>query len=317
VEHVQIRRQPLDAFDHRRPPAVHEKVATLSTESIASSSPPAAETAERCTSCGALLATDQRYCLQCGERHVPVSDFLRAGSSPAAQHSTPAGSSPPAFPPAGSIAGAAQHPRNNMLSVIAGVGVLLLAMGVGVLIGRAGQSKQAAAPAEVITVGASTAAGTRPAEEALTDDWPSGTKGYTVQLEKLPSEGTTVKAVEQAKTEAGTKGASSVGGLKSEDFSSLTSGSYIIYSGIYHKRAEAQKALGDLKKKFPGATVIEISNGSDGSGSKASTGSKGGSGVGASESNPAPPSVLESLKSSKGKSYEEKSKALPDVVSTG
>jgi hypothetical protein len=212
--------------------------------------------------------------------------------------------------------GAAQPPRNNTLSVIAGVGVLLLAMGVGVLIGRAGQSKQAAPPAEVITVGASTGAGISTPEETLTDDWPSGTKGYTVQLEKLPSEGTTVKAVEQAKTEDATKGASSVGALGSGDFSSLASGSYIIYSGVYHQRVVAQKALAGLKKKFPGATVIEVSKDAGSTGAKGSS-SKGGSGSGASENNPAPPSVLESLKSSKGKSYEEKSKALPDVVSTG
>jgi hypothetical protein len=36
--------------------------------------------------------------------------------------------------------------------------------------------------------------------------------------------------------------------------------------------------------------------------------------VGSSEAHPAPPSVLEGLSKSKGKSYEEKSKNLPDVV---
>lgn len=49
--------------------------------------------------------------------------------------------------------------RGNTVTVIAGVGVLLLAMGVGVLIGRSGNSKPAAAPAPVISVaqpGAST-----------------------------------------------------------------------------------------------------------------------------------------------------------------
>jgi hypothetical protein len=244
-----------------------------------------------------------------------MSDFLSKGPPSAPPQSpTPAGSVPPGYPPTRS----AQQSRNNMLSVIAGVGVLLLAMGVGVLIGRSGQStKQAAAPTEVITVGSTAGAGTGAAEEALSDDWPSGTKGYTVQLEKLPSEGTTVKAVEQAKTADGAKGASSVGALKSEDFTSLTSGSYIVYSGVYHKRAEAQKALVGLKKKFPAATVIEVSNGSGGTGSKGAAGSKGGSGAGSSVTNPAPASVLESEKSGKGKSYEEKSKALPDVVSTG
>ncbi len=38
---------------------------------------------------------------------------------------------------------------------------------------------------------------------------------------------------------------------------------------------------------------------------------------GSSESHPAPPTVLKNLKGAKGKSYEEKSKNLPDVVETG
>ena len=107
-----------------------------------------------------------------------------------------------------------------------------------------------------------------------------------------------------------------MGALKSEDFTSLPAGSYIVYSGVYHKRSEAQNALGALKKKFPAAKVIEVSSSSKSSaGANGSTGS--GSGAGNSVNHPAPPSVLESLKGTKGKSYEEKSKALPDVVSTG
>jgi hypothetical protein len=264
--------------------------------------------------CGAPLAPDQRYCLQCGERRAPVSAFLRG-----AEPNTPSAPlSPPTIgPPLTTLPAGGARRNNNTLTVIAGVGVLLLAMGVGVLIGRAGGSKQVQAPAEVITVGSSAGSGatTGAAEETFTDDWPSGTKGYTVQLEKLP-EGTTAKAVETAKTEETSKGAGSVGALKSEDFTSITGGGYIVYSGVYHKRSEAQKALGGLKKKFPAAKVIEVSNSSkSGTGAGGSVGS--GSGAGSSVSHPAPPSVLESLKGAKGKSYEEKSKALPDVVSTG
>jgi hypothetical protein len=46
-------------------------------------------------------------------------------------------------------------------------------------------------------------------------------------------------------------------------------------------------------------------------------GARGTSGAGSSLNHPAPSSVLESLSTSKGKSYEEKSKNLPNVVSTG
>jgi len=136
-----------------------------------------------------------------------------------------------------------------------------------------------------------------------------------VQLETLPEEGTTSKAVEQAKTAEEAKGASSVGALKSEDFSSLKAGSFIVYSGVFHTHAQAEKAFGGLKGKFAAAKVIKVSNGGSGGSGSASGG--GSAGAGSSLSHPASPSVLKSLSKSKGKSYEEQSKNLPNVVSTG
>ncbi len=239
--------------------------------------------------------------------HPPSQGATRASASGA----------PPTSPPAALLAPTTGSPqRNNTLTVIAGVGVLLLAMGVGVLIGRAGASKQSAAPAQVITLASPTSSGTStgPSEASFTGDWPSGTSGYTVQLQTLPQSGTAVSAVEAAKSSASAKGAKAVGALKSEEFSSLTAGSYVIYSGDYHKKPEAERALGGLKKSFPGAKVIKVSNGE--SGSSGSGGSSSGA-AGSSESHPAPATVLEKLKGTKGKSYEEKSKNLPDVVETG
>jgi hypothetical protein len=191
-------------------------------------------------------------------------------------------------------------------------------MGVGVLIGRSSSPRQSAAPAQVISVSSTPSGGaaTAPSAEAsFSDDWPSGTTGYTVELQTLPQSATSVSAVEAAKSAASAKGAKGVGALKSEDFSSLTAGTYVIYSGVYHKKAEAEKALPGLSKSFPGAKVISVSNGAASSSSGGSSSSSGASG--SSESHPAPPSVLNSLKSAKGKSYEEKSKNLPDVVETG
>ena len=264
--------------------------------------------AAACASCGAPLAPDQRYCLECGERRVPMSSVL-AGGRPGGQGQWAAPAGP--RPPAGSGPADPAEPRNGTLAVIAGVGVLLLAMGVGVLIGRSSASRQSAAPAQVISVASGGGAGTSTTaanEGPFTGDWPSGTKGYTVQLQTLPQAGTTVSALETAKSQATAKGAKAVGALKSDEFSSLTAGSYVIYSGVYHKRSEAQKALGGLKKSFPGASVVEVSSGSS---------SSGAGGSGSSITHPAPATVLEGLKSAKGKSYEEKSKNLPNVVSTG
>jgi hypothetical protein len=238
----------------------------------------------------------------------------------------PLRSEAPSAPPvaSGPPSAGAGGQRNATLTVIAGVGVLLLAMGVGVLIGRSAAPKQSAAPAQVISVAAPTGAGTgagASSEASFTSDWPAGSTGFTVQLQTLSQSGASVSVVEAAKTAASAKGAKAVGALKSEEFSSLSAGSYVIYSGVYHNKAEAETALGGLKKSFPSAQVISVSNGGSGSssgGGASSSGAAGASGgAGSSPSHPAPPSVLKSLKGAKGKSYEEKAKNLPDVVETG
>jgi hypothetical protein len=287
------------------------------------------------------MTPDQRYCLECGERRAVMSSVLHGGPPLRSESEPDASASPPARPPESAItrSGADDRPRGSALSVIAGVGVLLLAMGVGVLIGRSSATTKTPA-AQVITVsapgsssaaGAGTGTGGETTTASFTSNWPSGTSGYTVQLQTLPQSGTQVSAVEAAKTAASAKGAKSVGALKSEEFSSLGGSNYVIYSGVYHKRAEAQKALKGLKKSFPTATVIKVSNGGEGSSSSASEGSsssehstpseQGGlshhSGVGYSLSKPAPPSVVKKESTKKGQSYEQESKNLPNVISTG
>jgi hypothetical protein len=86
---------------------------------------------ERCPSCGDPIAADQRYCLRCGlrcgEPRLPFMNavtFMDAMRQPAA--------APPAPPKK------KQRRLSPNAALIAGVGTLLLAMGVGVLIGRSG-----------------------------------------------------------------------------------------------------------------------------------------------------------------------------------
>jgi hypothetical protein len=272
------------------------------------------------------LAEDQRYCLQCGERAAPMSSVLLAGpplgaraqAAPGATPPSPQGPpgvSPPRPPGSGEDAG-----RGNALTVIAGVGVLLLAMGIGVLIGRSTHSKPSGAAPQVISVQSSTPSAGAPAAEPFTDDWPVGSGGYTVQLQTLPVASTQVSAVETAKADAEGKGAKSVGALKTDDFAGMTAGNYVIYAGKYKNKAEAEKALPGLKKSFPGASVLHVGVSGAGKSSDQGAGAKSGSGssgVGSDAKHPAPPSVVESLKSKSGKSYEEQSKNLPNVVSTG
>jgi len=295
---------------------------TVSTESIAST-PQITAASVSCASCGAPLADDQRYCLQCGERTAPPSSVLLGGPPSQATAVQPSAALvPPGFPPPG-VPGAQGdgERRGNAVTIIAGVGVLLLAMGVGVLIGRSSASKSSAPVSPVINLATAPASPgpSTTGEAAFTSDWPAGTNGYTIQLQTLPSAGTALSAVEAGKSAATAKGAKSVGALKSEEFASLPAGNYIVYSGVYSKQAEASKALKGVKKSFPTASVIHVSTGAakSTSGSSSTTTPAAKSGVGSSESNPAPPSVIENLHKHKGKSYEEESKNLPNVVSTG
>jgi hypothetical protein len=95
---------------------------------------------DQCASCGAPLAPDQRYCVQCGQRRGQAR--LPVAQATAVEHQAPA----------------ARHRAARMTgntTLIAGIGTLLLAMGVGVLIGRSGQrttSGRASAPVQVVTV---------------------------------------------------------------------------------------------------------------------------------------------------------------------
>lgn len=102
-----------------------------------SSSPPAAQPSpfsavgERCPSCQARVAADQRYCLECGRRRgdprLPFMDAVSFMDGAARKRHE----QPPASPPR-------RLRVSANASLIAGVGTLVLAMGVGVLIGRSG-----------------------------------------------------------------------------------------------------------------------------------------------------------------------------------
>jgi hypothetical protein len=119
-----------------------------------------ATTGDRCVSCGTPLSSDQRYCVACGERRGKPRFSLPAGGS--------AGSLPSSDTAATTVTAPPPPPRapraSSGTTIVAGVGTLLLAMGVGVLIGRDSANNvntrpvQAAAPT-VIHVGGGTGSG--------------------------------------------------------------------------------------------------------------------------------------------------------------
>jgi hypothetical protein len=122
-------------------------MAPAATQPEAPSPPPAtaathslvATTSEQCPSCGVHVAPDQRYCLacgaRCGEPRLPIMDavtFMDAMKQP-----RDAAAPPPQRP---------QRRVSSNMALFATIGVLLLAMGVGVLIGRSGNHSVASAP---------------------------------------------------------------------------------------------------------------------------------------------------------------------------
>jgi hypothetical protein len=110
---------------------------------------------DSCPNCGARMAADQRYCLNCGHRRgeprLPFMDavvFMESMSAPGGAAGTPP---PPPSEPKSS------NRMNANAALIAGVATLVLAIGVGFLIGRAGHDNgsnaAAEAPIKVIEVG--------------------------------------------------------------------------------------------------------------------------------------------------------------------
>lgn len=110
---------------------------------------------EPCRECGAPLAADQRYCLNCGRRRgEPRIDFRQyEAPAPQSPESTP---SPPAE----------EKPTRDYtpLAAVGGIAVLGVMLLIGVLIGK-GEGGTAAAPAPVVLQGGEAGSGETAADE--------------------------------------------------------------------------------------------------------------------------------------------------------
>jgi hypothetical protein len=119
-----------------------------------------------CPSCGAALAEDQRYCLNCGQRSgEPRVDFrqhldqkataAKEPAAPADGAGAPAAVAPVAPPPP-------EKPQRDYapLAAASGIAVLGIMLLIGVLIGRGtGGGEESAGAPQVITVGAAESSG--------------------------------------------------------------------------------------------------------------------------------------------------------------
>ncbi len=220
------------------------------------------ETGDVCAVCATPLDVDQRYCLECGTRRgdarLPFEQYL-PGSTPAEAAADGAGTPPPQ-------AAAARGNEPSPIGAVIGVALLGTMLLLGVLLGRGGDDN-AAAPAPVVQVGEGTAAtagsggggAATVADTKVVSEWPDGKDGWTVELGTLPKDGTTAADVDATEKDLTGQGAKDLGVLDSDLYPSLPAGSYIVYSGVYDTKADADKALKALGSGFPDAQVVEVS----------------------------------------------------------
>ncbi len=178
---------------------------------------------EPCRACGAALAADQRYCLNCGERRGgPRIDFRRQLGSDRA-HGAENGRPQPQAAPAPNVAEGGERPQRDYapLAAVGGIAVLGLMLLVGVLIGR-GDGSGDAAPAQVVVPGVEAKQGNE-------------------------SEPTAEKAVPKRKAAPKKAAAPSKSARKADDAAALTTG------GQGGGPVEASdEALQELEEKSPG-----------------------------------------------------------------
>ena len=110
---------------------------------------------DKCSNCGAAMADDQRYCIECGTRRGKGRYAMVSSGSSSTM-----------------VAGGYSSPPRSWLtansSLLLGVAVLLIAMGVGVLIGRASNSSTPKAGSQVIKIEGSAPASSAPATAPTT-----------------------------------------------------------------------------------------------------------------------------------------------------
>jgi hypothetical protein len=217
---------------------------------------PPPPTERRCPRCNAELTPEQEWCLNCG---------ADVGSEIAA-------------------------PQGWRVPVVI-VSVLLAILGIALvlaLIELADDAEQvsqapaptptAAAPAAPTAVpGTPTPEGTIPpasggdqgSANPEIDQWPAGKSGWTIVIGSADSQ----QAAEERAQELAAQGVPT-GVLDTKGFTGFPDQSWIIFSGQYESRDEAEQALNALGDKADGATVerVEPASGASGSGSGSSSG---------------------------------------------
>ena len=149
---------------------------------------------DSCASCGSTLSPDQRYCLACGTRRSGANlHFQQILSSDSA---APIAAGATAGAPAAGGAASGSSGRSSM-PALASIACLLLALGVGVLIGKSGSGSGGAAATQAVTAAPAatdTAAGaaaettaTKKSAKSSSSTAPAASTAANPSLKKLES----------------------------------------------------------------------------------------------------------------------------------
>src|SRR4051812_1791018 len=183
-----------------------------------------------CEECGAPLDERQRYCVSCGARR-------RDQGGPAVRYFASAGRRTRRG------AGRAQGPSGARAAAVLFFVVLPIAVAIGVLVGKGNgpndDQKIADAIKSLQAGDGGTALASATAAAPIASDW-TLEKGYTVELKTLP-QSSDQAAVDAAKKDATSKGASAVGVINTAEFTVTPApqgGGFILYSGEYKSKAE-------------------------------------------------------------------------------
>jgi hypothetical protein len=144
---------------------------------------------DACTTCGSALSPDQRYCLSCGTRRSGANlHFQQILAAEAAAQA-------PAVSPAQAADGAGGATTRSSMPALASIACLLLALGVGVLIGKSGSGSASAgttqavgaAPLATDAAGAADAEATAAKKKAKSkeSDTPAASTAANPTLKKL------------------------------------------------------------------------------------------------------------------------------------
>ena len=215
-----------------------------------------------CEHCQSPLDEHQRYCVNCGTRRRDANDpAVRYLATRRTRTHTSAITEAGATPT-----------RPNLLVVALFFALLPAAVAVGVLAGQDGgrtdprllaalrQQPQAIAAATQAAAAPTAASTSALPATVVSSDFTLST-GYTVEISTLPVAGTDTAAVARAEQAARNRGARQVGVISPKDFTTTPpqgASNYVLFSGQFATRAQAQSNLARLRGRFPGAKVLAV-----------------------------------------------------------